>query len=245
MQEKNYKPSKRNWVKLWVDEWLLGTTRFELSEKQRSIWIDLIALAGKSRYPGIIASGQYDDGYRGYPLSYLAGSLVYNEEDFMEALGICEHYGKISLERHQHDGVENLVIYIKSWEKYQSEYLRQRKYSDDGSSKHVSRTTESAESVEDNSYDSYDYWFDRLQSSGKNEHIKVLVDSYHRLHKQAKPEKRDSAYGRIGSIYKDSQGDPFFVLKAIWDSKDAKLDGDRIAYLAAMVNKRLGKEKAR
>lgn len=125
-----YKPSKKNWVKLWVDEWLTGTTRFELSEKQRSIWIDLLAMAGKSRFPGIIASGKYDNGYRGYPLSYLSGTLVYDATDFKDALNQCEKYGKIKIEYMEHDGSENVVIFINSWAKYQSEYLRQRKYTE-------------------------------------------------------------------------------------------------------------------
>jgi hypothetical protein len=129
--EKSYKPSKRSWVKLWVDEWLAGTTRFELSERQRAIWIDLIAMAGKSRFPGIVASGRYDDGFRGYPISYLAGSLVYTENDFREALNTCAKYGKIKMETKNHDGTENVVIFINNWEKYQSEYLRQRKYDED------------------------------------------------------------------------------------------------------------------
>jgi len=133
--EKSYKPSKRSWVKLWVDEWLQGTTRFELSERQRAIWIDLIAMAGKSRFPGIVASGKYEDGFRGYPISYLAGSLVYTEVDFREALEICAKYGKIKMETKNHDGAENIVIFVNNWEKYQSEYLRQRKYDEDGGGK--------------------------------------------------------------------------------------------------------------
>ena len=239
-----YKPSRRSWVKLWVDEWLAGTTRFELSERQRAIWIDLIAMAGKSRFPGIVASGQYEDGYRGYPLSYLAGTLVYNETDFMDALNTCEHYGKIRIEKHEHDGIENLVIYINNWGKYQSEYLRQRKYSASEGTPNGQLPTEEEGTGED-SYDSYDYWFKKLEGAKPKEAIGILGDAYGRLHKDSNPPSHNTLYGRMGSIYKGSQGDPFFVLKAIWDSRDTELDGDRLSYIAAMVNKRLGKEQTR
>lgn len=48
---------RRNWVKIWVNEWLRGTVRFELTPQERAIFIDLITLAGDSRIPGIICSG--------------------------------------------------------------------------------------------------------------------------------------------------------------------------------------------
>lgn len=123
-----YRPSRRNWIKIWVDEWLSGTTRFELNEHERGVWADLLALGGKSKYPGIIAAGKYDDGYRGYPINWLAGSLVLGVENLKTALKKCECYGKIKIETKTHDGTENIIIHIVNWEKYQSEYLRQKEY---------------------------------------------------------------------------------------------------------------------
>jgi hypothetical protein len=41
---------KRSWVKLWTNEWLDGTTRYQMSDAQRALWVDLLAMAGRSRF---------------------------------------------------------------------------------------------------------------------------------------------------------------------------------------------------
>lgn len=115
----------RKWIKLWVDEYLMGTTRFELTPEERAVWVDLLALAGKSREEGKIYAGKYDSGYRGYPLDYLAGILVVPPKVLQLTLEKCQKYEKI---RVLHDEHNNLIIEILNWEKYQSEYNRQKKY---------------------------------------------------------------------------------------------------------------------
>jgi hypothetical protein len=52
---------KRKWVKLWTNEWLDGTTRYQMSGAQRALWIDLLALAGRSRFPGVVCAGRDGD----------------------------------------------------------------------------------------------------------------------------------------------------------------------------------------
>ena len=59
---------KRSWVKLWTNEWLDGTTRYQMSDAQRAFWIDLLAMAGRSRFPGVICSGKDGKNFVGYPL---------------------------------------------------------------------------------------------------------------------------------------------------------------------------------
>src|SRR5262245_39860578 len=120
-----YKSTRRQWVKLWVNEWLDGTTRFKLTQRQRLLWVDLLALAGRSRFPGIIYAGDNADGSRvGYPLSWLAGVLGFDVTDLHNSLQV--------LFAHHHIYMENkddaYVIHIINWSKYQSEYLRQRTY---------------------------------------------------------------------------------------------------------------------
>ena len=60
---------KRSWVKLWTNEWLDGTTRYQMSDAQRAFWIDLLAMAGRSRFPGIVCAGRDGKYFVGYPLS--------------------------------------------------------------------------------------------------------------------------------------------------------------------------------
>lgn len=121
-----YKSTRRQWVKLWVNEWLDGTTRFELTAQQRLLWIDLLALAGRSRFPGLIYAGEGENGKRvGYPLAYLAGVLQMDEVTLNNALKLLETHQHITLEEISPD---KFVIGIMNWEKYQSEYLRQRTY---------------------------------------------------------------------------------------------------------------------
>lgn len=121
-----YKSTRRQWVKLWVNEWLDGTTRFELTAPQRLLWVDLLALAGRSRFPGYVYAGEGEGGKKvGYPIAYLAGVLQMDEVDANNALKLLQEKGHITLDE---SGPEQYVVGIVNWEKYQSEYLRQKTY---------------------------------------------------------------------------------------------------------------------
>ena len=121
----SYKSTRRQWVKLWVNEWLDGTTRFKLTSRQRLLWVDLLALAGRSRWPGLIYAGENADGSKvGYPLAWLSGVLGFDPIDLNNALKVLEHHGHITMSEKD----ESVVLGIANWNKYQSEYLRQRGY---------------------------------------------------------------------------------------------------------------------
>jgi len=122
----SYKSTRRQWVKLWVNEWLDGTTRFELTAAQRLLWVDLLALAGRSRFPGFIYAGDGGDGKRvGYPVAYLAGVLQMDEIALNNTMKLLVDKGHITLEE---SSPECYIIGIVNWEKYQSEYMRQKAY---------------------------------------------------------------------------------------------------------------------
>jgi hypothetical protein len=109
----------RSWIKVYVNEWMNGTMRFQMTTEQRALWVDLLVLAGESRYPnlGVIAPGETNGKLDAYPLSWIAGRCLVTEAFLKDTLVVLEQQDRIR----NADG----VIYIKNWAKYQSEYVRQ------------------------------------------------------------------------------------------------------------------------
>ena len=83
------KRTGRDWFPFWVDKWIFGSTRIELTLEERSIWVDLMALGAK------------DDGYirankiTPYPPEQLAGMLVIPADKLKSALAKFMKVGKI------------------------------------------------------------------------------------------------------------------------------------------------------
>lgn len=135
-KQQQYRPSRRNWIKLWTNEWLTGTIRWQLSKDERSIWADLLCLAGTSRFPGIIASGYESDNaspLMGYPLHWLADQCGCDAEQMLPTIHKLQQQDRILItEKDSPNGQYRLfLIQITSWEKYQSEYQikrQRRKY---------------------------------------------------------------------------------------------------------------------
>src|ERR1700678_2310330 len=117
----------RKWVKLWVNEWLDGTTRFEMSDAQRAFWTDLLAMAGRSRFPGIICAAQIDGKFVGYPLNKFQ-ALMSDPIDVEATFALFEKNRKIEVEITQESGPRLYKISLLNWERYQSEYQRQKPY---------------------------------------------------------------------------------------------------------------------
>lgn len=106
-------------MKLWVNEWLTGTVRWQLTPQQRSIWADLLALAGRSRFPGIVCSGETNGELSPFPMDYLCSVFRCSEADVSEAFRLFVEQGRIVINKIG-------VIQIVNWEKYQSEYQQKR-----------------------------------------------------------------------------------------------------------------------
>lgn len=107
---------RRTWVKMWVNECLEGSIRFDFSPAERSIWYDLILMAGRCRVPGIISANSNTP----YPHSYIAGLLNVPIDLFESTLKKCEASGRV---KETKAGIE-----LINWEHYQSEYQRQKPY---------------------------------------------------------------------------------------------------------------------
>lgn len=119
---------KRSWVKLWVNEWLDGTTRYQMSGAQRAFWVDLLALAGRSRYEGIICAGKDGDIFVGYPLKTFGALDAGAEIDIQATFDLFVHSGKIFVEVTSREPIVLYKITICNWDRYQSEYRRQKRY---------------------------------------------------------------------------------------------------------------------
>jgi hypothetical protein len=144
MSPQQYRPTSRSWVKLWVGEWLDGTTRYEMSGAQRAFWADLLALAGRSRFPGIVCAGVTNDTIVGYPLARFEGILNDETVKVLETLEMFERNGKIRLECTRKERPALYAVHILSWEKYQSEYQQKRQRT------RYKESTESAQNVRAN-----------------------------------------------------------------------------------------------
>lgn len=121
------KPSqgRRPWVKLWVNDWLEGTTRFQMSDAQRAFWIDLLAMAGRSRFGGVVCAGKDGEVWIGYPISKFQGLLA-EPLDIEATFDLFQRTGKIKLEVSGEGSRMLYTIWILNWARYQSEYERKR-----------------------------------------------------------------------------------------------------------------------
>jgi len=95
------------WVKVWTEEWLDGSVREQLTPTERSIFIDLLAMAGRSRKPGFIQSNVEVP----YSHEYLANRFKVSLDDLERALGLFVDQGRIN---ENSNGIE-----ILNWRKYQ------------------------------------------------------------------------------------------------------------------------------
>lgn len=116
---------RRTWVKLWVNDWLEGTTRYQMSDAQRAFWIDLLAMAGRSRFGGVVCAGRDGEDWIGYPLAKFQGLLA-EPIDIEATFELFERTDKITM-LITGEGTRRLyTIFISKWVHYQSEYERKK-----------------------------------------------------------------------------------------------------------------------
>lgn len=106
----------RKWIKMWVQESLTGTLRFDFTPAERGVFYDLMLLAGNCRLDGVIAAGVGVP----YPHAWIANTLNIQVKLLDDTLRKCTDTGRME---ENGDG-----IHILNWDKYQSEYERQKPY---------------------------------------------------------------------------------------------------------------------
>lgn len=104
-----------DWIPLYIDKHLFGSTRIELEPDERSVWIDLLALAGKDS--GHIRANEGVP----YLTSQLAGLLVIPEELLIRTIEKCIKHNKLKK-------LEDGTIYVSSWNEYSLSPRHKRRF---------------------------------------------------------------------------------------------------------------------
>jgi len=109
-------PRRRTWIKLYCYERLHGSVAFQLTPEERSVWDELLCLAGLCGLDGLIA----DRDRRSLPHSYIAHELHISGKLLERTLTKCFEEGRLTEDE---EG-----IHITNWRLYQSDYDRQKPY---------------------------------------------------------------------------------------------------------------------
>lgn len=99
--------NEQAWFPLWVNKWLLGSTRFELTLEERAVWIDFLALATMQN--GYIRANPT----LAYPKPQLAGFLNIPQDILERSIEKFIKTGKLI-----EDPINSGIFYICNWEKY-------------------------------------------------------------------------------------------------------------------------------
>ena len=95
-----------DWIPLWVEKWLWGSTRLELEHDERAIWIDLLVIASKD--DGFIRANEDIP----YLDMQLAGLLCCEVDLLKRTIENCIKYKKI-------ETLKNGTLRIINWQAYQ------------------------------------------------------------------------------------------------------------------------------
>ena len=110
--------TSRTWIKIYCDKWLSGTIREEQPDV-RSVFIDLLALAGNGQFGDI---GEIK----------LSNGIGLTDSQIAEILRISKALWRKSKQRfllsERIEITPKRAIKITNWNKYQPEYQRQKPY---------------------------------------------------------------------------------------------------------------------
>jgi hypothetical protein len=101
---------RRQWIKLWTQEVIHGTTLKELEPDERAVWFELLCIAGDSVVPGKIC---------------ISIDCPYTEEQLCKLLNVNNNLLKRSLSKLSSTNVKKIktngngIIEICNFEKYQ------------------------------------------------------------------------------------------------------------------------------
>jgi hypothetical protein len=111
-------PRHRPWIKLWIDPWLDGTTRWQTTGAQRAFWADLLCEAARSRFPGYVCAGQDAGQVIGYPVRWYEAKQTEQDLDVMATFALFVRTGKVRLIITE-ENPELIALEILNWDLYQ------------------------------------------------------------------------------------------------------------------------------
>ena len=109
--------ARRQWIKVWVDPWLDGTTRYVNTGSERAFWVDLLCEAGRSRFPGYVCPGQENGELIGFPVAWYQAKQP--DIDVMDTFAKFAAQGKIAYDITCKNPA-CVVVQILNWDKYQA-----------------------------------------------------------------------------------------------------------------------------
>jgi len=108
----------RAWFKIYAENWLEGTLRFETPEF-RGVWADLLALTAKGAYAD---TGEIK----------IMDQVGFSDANFARILGVSRRKWSVFKLKLQTSGRisvnKNNTLTVINWKRYQSEYIRQKPY---------------------------------------------------------------------------------------------------------------------
>lgn len=107
----------RKWIKVFCYETLHGSICYQLTDEEQAVWIKLLCFAGLCGNDGVIA----DHDLRPFPDAFIIHEIHTSQELFTSTVDKCKAEGRISVNG-------GGAITITNWQRYQSEYERQKKY---------------------------------------------------------------------------------------------------------------------
>lgn len=114
--KRDLRTSKRRWIKLYPNESLNGSIRYQLTSAERGVWYDLMCFSSLCSNTGDIS----DRDCSPFPLAYIANRLNVQLPLLKSTIDKCLLEGRISEDEHG--------LHITNWGRYQSEYDRQKPY---------------------------------------------------------------------------------------------------------------------
>lgn len=228
----------RTWFKVFADKWLSGTLREETASL-RGTWTDLLALAASGKYgdQGIIQLSNKV----GYTDQQIAGILCIPPEEWTAAKDRLITTERISVNGHG-------AISILNWEKYQSEYSRQKQYRRVTDTKGISTARQSynrelqprvtiekekeniekeKENIGGQAPQNFQGWLEKVNTSkNKTGALGKMITTL---------SGQPVDFSRLGRMVKGR--DPAYICKLIWDMASARPVGDWLNYLEGMLRK--------